>query len=245
VAQAEKLASKPPAAIPVSDPFAGVSQPTPTEAFSADQRSRPSLVLARRAFICIAALLLLMGQFCPMLNAPMGVSVNFFDYSTKAAWLLSKAASEAMDESARDSRTRGPLRGERHVESWGGPQHGGDGQQSKPSDVLRVAALGVGLALTLVSPFCPLALVVTAVFSLWAMVRGLGQDELRPGARTLTILGVFCLLALGVLFLGPMLVMWAVPDSLSVLALGATSFGFGWGVLLLGSVLLLMSGAIR
>lgn len=76
-------------------------------------------------------------------------------------------------------------------------------------------------------------------------MRGFGQDSMQPAARTVTIEGVLCLFALGVLFLGPMLVIWAAPDALSVLALGATSFGFGWGVLLLGSVSLLLSGAIR
>jgi hypothetical protein len=56
---------------------------------------------------------------------------------------------------------------------------------------------------------------------------------------------VLSLLALGILYLGPMLVLWAAPDALSAMALGITSFGFGWGVLLVGSVLLLIGGAVR
>jgi hypothetical protein len=63
--------------------------------------------------------------------------------------------------------------------------------------------------------------------------------------RPLTVAGVFCLVALAVMYFGPMLVLWAAPGALSALALAATSFGFGWGVLLLGSVLLLTGGAVR
>jgi hypothetical protein len=40
-----------------------------------------------------------------------------------------------------------------------------------------------------------------------------------------------------------MLVIWAIPDELSALALGAVSAGYGWGILVVGSLLLLVSGS--
>src|SRR5439155_16367646 len=54
---------------------------------------------------------------------------------------------------------------------------------------------------------------------------------------------VLSLVALAILFLGPTLVIWAIPDELSVIALGAVSAGYGWGILIVGSLLLLVSGA--
>lgn len=147
VAQRERLASKPPVAIPHSNSFAGIRDPNPSAAFSTEGRASPSLILARRALLCVAALLLVMGQFCPMLIAPMEVSVNFFDYSTKAAWLLSKAASEAMDQSVRDPRSRQPVQSDSFVEPRPSSPRGGDPQPAKPSEALKSIALVVGLAL--------------------------------------------------------------------------------------------------
>lgn len=201
---------------------------------------------ARCALACAGALLLLIGQFCPMLRAQENVSVSFFDYSMKGAWLLSKAAVEAMDYAAGDSgirqRPEDSVRLER-LESW---KSQSDRSPSKPSDGLRLVALSIGLVLTLISPFCPLILVAIAVFVLRAVVRELGQAATTGmRAKMLTIAGVFCLAALGILYFGPMLVLWSIPGVLSGIAFNLISFGFGWGVLLFGSFLLLLGGAIR
>jgi hypothetical protein len=76
------------------------------------------------------------------------------------------------------------------------------------------------------------------VWVLLGAVKGVGR-------KRLTTLGILSLVALGTLYLGPMLVLWAIPEAAAAMALIATSFGFGWGVLLAGAILLLIGGAVR
>jgi hypothetical protein len=186
--------------------------------------SSPRLALLRRVLSCFAAFLLILGQFCPMLTAPMGLNVTFFDYCTKVAWGLSKAATHALDDEESRSESR--------------PQRQTTEHKTKTSDMLKVLALGIGLVLTLASLFCPIAIILIATWVLSEVVRSSRPSVFR-------VAGILCLLALAIMFLGPMLVLWAAPDALSGMALATTSFGFGWGILLLGSVVLLVCGAAR
>jgi hypothetical protein len=175
-----------------------------------------------------------------MLTMPQGVSVSFFDYSTKTAWLLSKAATEIVDQAAAERRDQaGESRPIPRSEFPTGKQ------RSKPSDSLKGGTLMVGLVLTCLSPVCPLVLAGMGVWPLLITVRGISRFDTRRSDKRLLAAGIVCLLALGVLFLGPMLLLWAIPDVASLAALASSSFGFGWGVLLIGSIVLLLGGAVR
>jgi hypothetical protein len=172
-----------------------------------------------------------------MLTGPLGASLNFFDYSTKGAWVLSKAAANKLDDIGEEEPPSYFRADER-------PRKTHD-RQWKPSEMLSAVALIVGLVLTFISLFCPIALVGVAVWVLWTAAKGKGWAGSGARARPLTVAGMLCLIALGVLFFGPMMVLWGVPDALAAVALGATSFGFGWAVLLFGSILLLLTGAVK
>jgi hypothetical protein len=76
-------------------------------------------------------------------------------------------------------------------------------------------------------------------------IRAICRNENQSGDKRLTIAGILCLVSLAILFLGPMFLLWAIPELPSLLALGMSSFGFGWGVLLIGSIALLLGGAVR
>jgi hypothetical protein len=218
--------------VPPSIPQQAAVYPDTTSQGKAPPFVRPTLAV-------LGVLLLIVGQFCPMLTLSNGDSINFFNYSLKTGWLMTKAAAAALDKGADNRPQPRPL--------TRSPEKSYDASEvkQKPSDSLRAAALLVGFVLTVLSPFSPLLMVALAVLSLWGIVRELGWTGNRRRSGTLTFSGVFCLLAILVLYAGPMLVLWAIPDLLSFLALVVSSFSFGWGVLLGGSILLVMAGLIR
>jgi hypothetical protein len=192
----------------------------------------------RLALTCVGSLLLIVGQFCPMFAMPMGLNVNFFDFSVKSGWVLSKAAFKAMDEASENlDQPREPSR-VRSVQAPAEKQH------EKPSEGPRSIALVAGIVLSFLALFSPFILVIVAVVALAISVRGMGTLHNRRSDKRLLILGALSLAALAALFLGPMLILWAIPDEVSLVALAASSFGFGWGILLVGCICVLMAGAV-
>jgi hypothetical protein len=186
--------------------------------------------VARLALACVGALLLIAGQFCPMLTGPRD-SVSFLDYSVRIAWVLSKAAGKVLDAAGDNSDEEDRARPVRRPER----------RPQKVSEALRTTAAVVGLVLTVLSPVCLLILVGTAVRVLLAAVQRAGPFGGGLSGRRLANSGALCLLALAVLFLGFMLMHWA---ELAPPVLDSFSFGFGWGVLLTGGVALLMGGKV-
>jgi hypothetical protein len=176
-----------------------------------------------------------------MVTFPVLGNVTFFDYTTKVAWLMSKAALNSMDEDAQSKVTTKGQDKSRDPRSTSGVK-----EEARPSDELRTTALTIGIPLTIISPLCSPILILMAFFALWVTVRSLQQiGPVHRKGSGLSLAGVMCILSLGILFIGPMLVLWGAPDRVSTVAVGVTSFGFGWGILLAGSVLVLMAGMVQ
>jgi hypothetical protein len=179
-----------------------------------------------------------------MLTFPLGVSVSFFDYTTKTAWILSKAATKIMDIVDDGLRIEGaslapsPARSEEGFPT--SPK-----RKAKPSEGLRSVAFEVGLPLTAVSPFCPLLMVGMAIFALSFAVWSLQRHARQQRSWLLIVAGGVCLICLAILFTGPMLLLWAAEDALASEAIVVSSFGFGWALLLVGSVCLWLAGVVR
>jgi hypothetical protein len=155
----------------------------PQETETASSRNSAN---ARSALACLGASLLVLGLFFPMLTAPAGITVSFFDYSTKAAWGMSKIALKVLDASAEPSR-------ESKEDTPNAVVRAGNdyAAQSKPSDTVKLIALSVGIVLTLVSPISPVALLVVGVYVLWSTIRSLtqgGASHKRMRTSALSIL---------------------------------------------------------
>jgi hypothetical protein len=204
----------------------------------------------RSALVTFGAVLLIVGLFCPMFTAPMGFSISFVDWSTKTAWLLVKAISEVMDRpppvAGKAENPPGAPKERRPTqetpETRQKPETATAPAQT-PSVGEKDATLLLGLVLTAVSPFCPPSLLCLALLALVLALRG----ALSPGGSRrwgYLVVGALCFLVLAVLFAGPMLVVWSLPDLVATVIVAAVSLGFGWGLLLAGSILVLAAGFV-
>ena len=190
----------------------------------------PARPFARTVLAGFGAVLLLVGLFCPMLSVPGSFRVSFFDFSVITARTVIKLLTSPGGAANLSPTLALPPKS--------GPERSGF-----PSSAFRAAVLWAGLVVSAIAPFCPPLLGLLAALSLWTVIRGAG----RPGGRSarLTLAGVICLLALLDLCADRLLLLWAAPNPLSDLAYVVMSFGFGWAVLLTGSILLLTAGRVR
>src|SRR6266540_914451 len=182
---------------------------------SRSRRSRQTgMGQANRTVASVGAALLLIGQFLPMVNAPLGIWLSFVDLPWKAVTIGLNAAAEAEEDKreSRQNRTPPP-----RVEQ----------PDKKASDASKTVTAVIGIAI--LYPVCIFVMVAIAFFQICG-----GTSR---GVFTLT--GGISLAA--TLFYGIALLALSAQKEFRVV-MAFISPGFGWAVVVIGALALTGSG---
>jgi hypothetical protein len=170
---------------------------------------------ANRTVASVGAALLLIGQFLPMVNAPLGIWMSFVDLPWKAI-TIGRHAAKAKEKGGDSHQTRTPAQV--------------DQSENKPS-----GASSTVMVVTAIAIFYPLCIFVLVAIAFFQICGGSS-----PGVFTLTG-GIS--LAATLLYALALLALSAQKDFR--LVMGILSPGFGWAIVSVGALALTGAGMIR
>jgi len=204
---------------PAETPYVAENEAPALVPISYSQRvGRAPTSPASRIVAAIGASLLFIGLFLPMLQAPMGISLSFIDVPWKAVTVGFAVADEIQDRQKEPEVV--PRTERRKIERK---------ENEKPDHSGLVVLVAI-------------ASVLYPLFILAAI--GISALQIAQGrtAKYLLFIGIACFastLGYGL----SILTLNSIPELRLVMAL--ISPGFGWAVLIIGTALLMASGAIR
>ncbi|WP_157369818.1 MJ0042-type zinc finger domain-containing protein [Zavarzinella formosa] len=205
-----------------------VPEPEPHSSESAHAPNRPisgAIGTTNRVLAGIGCVFLLMGLFLPMIQGPFGIWLSFVDVPWKAVTLGFAVADEIQSHRDKpDSR-----RGEPDIVSRNSPWKSNPGDSKSPEKPVLVIFVVV---VSLVYPFFLIAIIVATVF----------QASQGRKAKTFLYLGIASLAAT-IGYALSFLSLNALPELRLLMA--TISPGFGWAVIMIGAVLVLIAGKGR